>query len=290
MVRQFLLTSYAAFALFAQAPAPVKAPELPAGVTVESNIAYDRHPQTMLDVFVPAAGTAKAKRCGVLAIHGGGWVNGTKESVVEKLVLPWLEQGCVVANVEYRLAAVAIAPAAVEDVLKAAEWFSRNAKKWNVDDDRIIAAGTSAGGHLALMAGLTTKSAKLGPTGKIRAVVNFYGITDVEDQLAGPNMRKYAVTWVPESESRSDLARRVSPVTYVRKDAPAVLTVHGTADETVPYEHGVRLTKELRDAGADAEMISVSEGKHGFTPTQLRDAYGQIFEFLRRRGLLGNAS
>ena len=244
------------------APATVEVP-LPAGVKVEKNISYSQFPQTVLDVFSPEQ-SGSEKRCGVLMIHGGGWVNGTKESVVEKFVLPWVEKGCVVANVEYRLAAVAPAPAAVEDVLKAADWFSSNAKKYNVDTRRIVATGGSAGGHLALMTALTPKSAKFGPTGKIAAVVNFYGITDVEDQLGGENMRKYAVTWVPPSENRMELARRVSPLTYIRKDVPPVLTLHGTVDPTVPYEHGVRLTKALRDAGADAEMISVPNGVHGF--------------------------
>jgi dipeptidyl aminopeptidase/acylaminoacyl peptidase len=137
------------------------------------------------------------------------------------------------------------------------------------------------------MVGLTPKSARLGPQTKVAAVVNFYGITDVEDQVDGPNMRKYAATWVPPSPERMDTARRVSPIEYVSKDAPAVLTIHGTADPTVPYEHGIRLTKGLRDAGADAEMISIPEGKHGFPKEQLDKIYEQIFEFARRRKLIG---
>ena len=261
-------------------------PPLPPGVQVEANIAYDHYPQTVLDVFTPASDSSGTKRCGVLMIHGGGWVNLTKESVVEKFVFPWLKQGCVVANVEYRLAAVAPAPAAVEDVLKAAKWFSDNSKKYDVDKNHIVATGGSAGGHLALMVGLASKSARLGPTGNVGAIVNFYGITDVEDQLGGPNMRKYAVTWVPEAEGRMELARRVSPISYVRKDVPPVLTLHGTADQTVPYEHGVRITKELRAAGADAEMISVANARHGFTPEEMAKVWPQIFDFLRRRDIL----
>ncbi|MBC7927107.1 MAG: alpha/beta hydrolase [Bryobacteraceae bacterium] len=265
---------------------PVAPVSLPEGFRVEQNIAYSQHPQTVLDVYNPPSQQAAKKRCGVLNIHGGGWVNGSKEAVVERNVLPWLKKGCVVANVEYRLAAVATAPAAVEDVLRAAEWFSKNAKKYGVDNDRIIASGTSAGGHLALMTGLTSKAAGFGPTGKIAAVINFYGITDVEDQLGGDNQRQYAVTWVPQSEGRMELARRVSPMTWVRKDMPPVLTIHGTIDPTVPYEHGVRLTKALRDAGADAEMISVNDGEHGRPLEKFDAVWPQIFEFLTRRGFL----
>jgi acetyl esterase/lipase len=262
------------------------APDLPAGVAVERDISYGAHPENVLDIFVPANAPAK-QRCGVLAIHGGGWVNGTRDGAVQTLVVPWLSQGCVVANVEYRLAKSATAPAAVADVLEAARFFQQNARRWAVDRSRIIATGTSAGGHLALMVGLTPKSANLGPKSDVAAVVNFYGITDVEDQLGGPNMQKYAVTWVPESATgRMELARRVSPITYVRKDVPPVLTLHGTADMTVPYEHGVQLTKALRDAGADAELIAVADAGHGFPKEKLDQLYQQIFDFATRRDIL----
>lgn len=273
-----------AFAQDAKPPAPA----LPPGVKVDAGIAYDKYAETVLDVFTPPGDAGKGKRCGVLLIHGGGWVGGSRESVVERFALPWLDKGCVVANVGYRLAKAAAAPAAVEDALKAAEWFEKNAGRYGVDTKRILATGNSAGGHLALMTALTPKSAGLGPAGKVDAVVNFYGITDVEDQLDGPNMRKYAVTWVPEGEGRLPLARRVSPMTYVRKDVPPVLTIHGTADPTVPYEHGVQLTKALRDAGADAEMIAVPEGQHGFPPEKLAQLWPQIFEFATRKGILKN--
>lgn len=283
----FWLLLLAPLLSFGQSPA--KQPVVLPNATLDANLAYDQHPQTVVDVYVPKS-PAVGKRPAALVIHGGGWVNGTKESVVERFVAPLVDEGFVVANVEYRLAAVAPAPAAVNDVLKAAEWFRTNAKRWNVDTSRIIATGGSAGGHLALMVGLTPKSARLGPSAKIAAVINFYGITDVEDQIAGPNMRKYAVTWVPEQENRGELARRVSPMTYVRKQAPPVLTLHGTADETVPYEHGVQITKALRDAGGDAEMISVPNGRHGFTPEEMKKLWPQIFEFLRKRGILKQAS
>ncbi len=257
--------------------------------TVDANISYDTHPQTLVDIYIPK-GASTGKRPAAIVIHGGGWVGGAKAGAVDRFVTPLIDQGFVVANVEYRLGPAAPAPAAVNDVLKAVHWFRDNAGRWNVDTKRLVVIGDSAGGHLALMVGMTPKSAKLGPTSKVAAVVNFYGITDVEDQLQGANMRKYAVTWLPEQENRMDLARRVSPMSYVRKDVPAILTVHGNSDETVPYDHGVLLTKALRDVNGDAEMISVPGGKHGFTPTELSGIWPQIFQFLRKRGILKTAS
>ena len=259
---------------------------LPDGVTLEANLAYDQYPETKLDVIKPKGWSANGKHPGVLVIHGGGWTGGSKESMVERWVLPYVNKGFVAVNVEYRLAKAKTAPAAVEDSLKAAEWFHANAKRLGVDSRRIVVTGGSAGGHLSLMVGMTPKSAKLGQPSRIAAVINFYGITDVGDQLSGTNMRPYAVTWVPEQPGRTELAERVSPITYVRKGVPPILTIHGDQDPTVPYEHGAKLTKALNDVGADVEMITVPGGKHGQPQEQFDAMYPQIFAFLTKRGIL----
>jgi acetyl esterase/lipase len=258
---------------------------IPDSVSLESNIPYDKYKETVLDILQPKA-PSKEKRPGVILIHGGGWVNGTKEQRTEYAALKYAQHGFVVANVEYRLAAVATAPAAVTDVLKAAQWFHKNAKQYNVDTKRIVVTGDSAGGHLALMVAMTPGSAKLGPPAKVAAVVNFFGITDVADQLDGPHTQKYAVTWVPEQEGRRELAKRVSPMTYVRKDLPPILTLHGDVDKTVPYEHAVNLTRELKAAGADARLITVSGAGHGFPQATLDDQFEHIFAFLKEKGVL----
>jgi len=259
---------------------------IPDSISVEPNIPYGLYKETVLDIMQPRA-PASGKRPGVIVIHGGGWVGGTKEGHSQLTCLRYVEKGFVCADVEYRLAKVAPAPTAVTDVLDAAHWFESHAKKYAVDTKRIVVTGGSAGGHLSLMVGMTPKSAKLGPPARVAAVVNFFGITDVADQLSGPRMREYAVTWVPEQSGRLDLARRVSPVTYVRKGLPPILTIHGDADQTVPYEHGVRLTKALRDAGDDAELVSVPQGEHGFPKAVEDQIYEQdIWPFLKKHGLI----
>ncbi len=252
----------------------------------EANIAYDQFAQTKLDVFVPA-GAAGKKLPGVLAIHGGGWRSGSKESYAPNLVEPWVAKGFVVVSVEYRLSGVAPAPAAAQDALKAAEWFRKNAAKYNVDPKRIIVTGTSAGAHLALLVGLLTKGAGFGPTGRVAAIVNLWGITDVNEQIEGPGQRDYAVQWLPESmANRRELALQLSPQRYVRKGLPPVLTVHSDADQTVPYEHGVTLTKMLRAEGNDAELYCLKGAAHGFPKDRVQEVYSQIFPFLAKRGLM----
>ena len=277
-------------ASFALLGAPALAQEtkvtIPGSVSVETNIPYGQYKETVLDIMQPKA-SSNAKRPGVIVIHGGGWVEGTKEGHPQETCLRYVEKGFVCADVEYRLAKVATAPAAVIDVLDAAHWFEEHAKKYDVDTKRIVVTGGSAGGHLSLMVGMTPKSAKLGPPAKIAAVVNFYGITDVADQLSGPNMREYAVAWVPEQTGRLKLAARVSPMTYVRKGLPPILTIHGDADHTVPYQHGVNLTKALRDAGNDAELVSVPQGEHGFPKATEDEVYEHdIWPFLKKHGVI----
>ncbi|MEZ5402750.1 MAG: alpha/beta hydrolase [Bryobacteraceae bacterium] len=261
-------------------------PNLPAGAQADWDIAYAPHPETHLDVYRPPG--AAGKRPGVIVIHGGGWRGGTKEAVVPTFCVPYLEHGFVVFNVEYRLAKAAKAPAAVEDALDAAQWVFKNASRYGVDRKKILVTGGSAGGHLALMVGMTPKSAKLGKPANVAAIVNFYGITDVGDQLTGPHQRAYAVEWLPEQDGRFDLARRVSPITYVRRGLPPVITVHGDADKTVPYEHGANLTKALREAGVDAELLTVAGGGHGFPPERLKEIYPDVFDFLARHGIAGS--
>lgn len=249
---------------------------------IEANIRYEHYPETVLDILQPRA-PALADRPGVLVIHGGGWVEGDKESMLDLICLPFVRRGMVVANVEYRLAKSAPAPAAVNDVLKAAQWFYDHAAHYKVDRNRIVAAGGSAGGQLALMTAMAPASADFGPSIKIAAVVDFFGVADVADQLAGPNQRPYAVAWIPEQPDRMELARRLSPIHYVRKGLPAILVLHGDADPVVPYEQSVALVKALKNAGDDAELITVPGGKHDFTPAEMDQLWPQIFKWLKKR-------
>jgi acetyl esterase/lipase len=248
---------------------------------VQANIRYSLHPETVLDI-VQARAPALKNRPGVIVIHGGGWVEGDKANMLERFCLPFVEHGFVVANVEYRLAQSATAPAAVNDVLEAAKWFRDRAADYKVDPNQIIVTGNSAGGHLAMMVGMAPESAGLGPSIKIAAIVNFYGISDVPDQLQGPHQQTYAVTWVPEQPDRMELAKKLSPITYVRKGLPPVLSIHGDADPVVPYEQSVRLTKELKAAGDQAELITVPGGEHGFPPKEMSQLWPQIFKWLKK--------
>jgi acetyl esterase/lipase len=222
---------------------------------IEANIRYSQYPETVLDI-VQSPAPALKNRPGVIVIHG----DGDKSSTLEKFCVPLAQHDFVVANVEYRLAKAAPAPAAVNDVLQAASWFHNHAARFKVDPDQILVLGESAGGELALMVAMTPASADLGPVIKIAAVINFYGIPDITD---------------PD--------RRLSPITYVRRGVPPVLSIYGDADPVVPYDQSVRLTKALKEAGADADLITVSTSQHGFNANEMSKLWPQIFKWLKKR-------
>ena len=245
--------------------------------------------ENKLDLYLPRNATAATPV--VMYIHGGGWVGGTKESNVLRL-LPYLEMGWAVVNVEYRLGAVARAPAAVEDCLCALRWVIANADEYNFDTSRIVTTGNSAGGHLALTTAMIPASAGLdrecpGPeTLRVAAVVNWYGITDVGDLLDGDNMKSYAVQWMGSLENRFDVAERVSPLTYVRSGLPPILSIHGDADPTVPYQHAVMLHEKLSDAGISNGLHTVPGGRHGgFNRDQTLAIFVTIQSFFDEHGL-----
>ncbi len=239
----------------------------------------------------------------MLFIHGGGWVGGTKERSMLHL-LPYLHMGMAIVNVEYRLARDALAPAAVEDARCALRWTINNAAKYGMDASRIVVSGRSAGGHLSLATGMLPASAGLdrrcpaaNPEGAradahnaempVAAIVNWFGITDVADLVEGENAKTYAVAWMGGKANWREVAERVSPLNYVRDGLPPILTIHGDADTIVPYDHAVRLHKQLARVDATHKLITMKGGGHGGFPIDEHvDAVESIQAFLVEHGVL----
>ena len=258
---------------------------------VVPNVTYHKanNRENTVDLYLPSGVDGPVPV--LMYIHGGGWRGGSKESSVLRL-LPWLEKGWAVVNVQYRLAEVSLAPAAVEDCLCALRWVIQNADTYNIDADRVVVTGNSAGGHLALTTGMIPASAGLdrecpGPEElSVAAIINWYGITNVGDLLDGENMKTYAVTWMGSMPNRLEIAARVSPLSYVRAGLPPILSIHGDADPTVPYQHGVRLHEELAKAGVANELHTVPGGRHGgFDREETVAIFDTIDLFLTKHGL-----
>ncbi len=222
----------------------------------------------------------------VIYIHGGGWIFGDRTGAVPQL-LPYLQKGWNAVNVEYRMAYVSLAPAAVEDCRCALRWVIQHAKEYGIDPNRLVLTGHSAGGHLSLItamlepsAGLDSNCPGIEPL-KVAAVVNWYGISDVADLLAGPNYKNYADMWLGSQSNRVEIAKRVSPMTYVRAGLPPIISIQGDADDVVPYSNSTRLHAALQQVGVPNKLITIPNGKHGgFDAAQYESAYRQIFDFL----------
>ncbi len=256
------------------------------GYRVTPNITYMTASgmELKLDFYRPAQ--ASGPRPTAIFMHGGGYSVNAKKEASALSVMPYVQMGWNAVNVEYRPSGVALAPAAVEDARCALRWVVRNAKEYNVDTDRIIVTGQSAGSHLALMTGMVPESAGFdrscpGPEPlKVAAIVSWYGVFDYTTLVDDP-ARGYAITWIGGQPNRKEVAARVSPMTYVRAGLPPTIAIHGDADPTVPYEQEVREIDALKKAGVTAELVTIPGGRHGnFEHDQVLRAWTAIEAFL----------
>jgi acetyl esterase/lipase len=252
-----------------------------------------------LDVYQPSG--APAVKPVVVYFHGGGWVEGRRQAA-SLLLLPFLAQGWAVVNADYRLARVAPAPAAAVDARCVLHWVHRMAERYGFDRDAIVLAGDSAGGHLALLAAMLPSGSAFDhacpapdemrwngrprPEPRVAAVVNWFGVTDVAALLEGPEQRNFAVEWFGEQPHRLALATQVSPLTWVRKNSPPVITVHGDSDPVVPYRHALALHRALDQSGVRHKLLTVPGGRHGeFGDAHVVRAQADIRRFLQDSGI-----
>jgi len=269
---------------------------------VRPNITYATANNTplKLDLYQPKSHSAPAPT--LIFFHGGGWVAGQKEQNVLQL-LPYLSLGWAVVNVEYRMASSSPAPAAVEDCRCALRWVASRSKDFNFDTSEIVLTGGSAGGHLALITGMLPPnsifdrqcptsenirwSSGTEPPVRVAAIINWYGITDVEELLEGPNAKHYAIEWFGSMSNRKELAQELSPISYVRQGLPPIISIHGDSDDIVPYEQAVRLHAALDKVGVPNQLVTIHGGKHdGFSRQELVDSFETIRGFLRKNHLL----
>jgi acetyl esterase/lipase len=284
-------------------PMPDKASQVPvskpgAGYTVEANFAYGPEPSQRLDVIYPTnAGPKGSQRLPVvLMFHGGAWIHsytnnyGSGKDHMTTFFNRYLAHGFMVCNAEYRVndsppVDGAPAPAAVEDALLAAKWCWDYMDYYHGDRERFVVTGASAGGHLALMVGLTTAAAQLGPTSptdfKIAAVVSGYGPADIEAEI-----NAVAKGWIPtDLPNRAAVAKLVNPITYVRAAAPPLIVVQGANDNTAPVKDSQHLVDLLKAAGAEASIHLVPNAGHGFDNSTWPDAEKAMFDWLTARGI-----
>lgn len=263
---------------------------------VTSNVTYQTSSGMDLNLDVYRPSRAAGPLPTVLFFHGGGYRLGAKKEGSVLSLMPYIQMGWNAINVEYRPTNAALAPAAIEDAYCAVRWAMQNAKEYNIDVNKIVLTGQSAGSQLALMVGLAPASAGFGrncpgaePV-KVAAIVNWYGITDFTPLVDDP-AKAFAMTWIGNQPNYKQVAAHVSPITHAtRAGLPPVITIHGDADPTVPYDQATRLTDALRKAGGQVEFVTIPGGRHGgFEGAQMVRAFTAIEAFLTKNGVVAAA-
>lgn len=222
----------------------------------------------------------------VINIHGGGWKSGNKES--QTGLETFFSNGYAVANVGYRLVDIAPAPAAIEDVRCALLYIYKNAKTLNIDTSKIVVMGGSAGGHLALMAGLLgdnnsfDSNCKNSEHIKVAAIIDKYGVTDLTPLAYSNNPRN----WLGLNNIDADFVKAVSPINYISHNSPPIFIAHGDADPVVPYKQSLILYKKLKAFKVKTRLLTIKKGRHGnFNKKQNILLSKSIWKFLNSLGL-----
>jgi acetyl esterase/lipase len=255
-------------------------PPIPDSIQAELDIPYAEtdHPRQRLDLLLPKNRSDDKPLPVVVAIHGGAWMGGDKRQVLPRL-FPYVTAGKYAGvSVGYRLSQDAIWPAQIHDCKAAIRWIRGNAKKYNLDPQKIGVIGWSAGGHLVAMLGTAGDVKELeGDLGnfdressRVSCVVDFFGPANMLTIGDHPSQMKHYAPDSPESKllgvpilEDKDKARSASPITFVSRDDPPFLIVHGTNDPLVPYQQSVSFRDALKKAGVPVALITVENGGHG---------------------------
>ncbi len=267
------------------APAVAQPPQH--SVLLERNVTFARVGDTELKLDLAMPTDKEGPFPAIVCIHGGGWIGGDRRQMAVTIGV-LAARGYVAITPDYRLAPGSRFPAAVEDCKAAVRWLRAHAKDYKLDPDRIGAMGTSAGGHLACMLGVTGPADRLEGDGgnpemssRVQAVVSFFGPTD----LTRPVFRKDAqennlLPFLGGSLAQQpDAYRRASPNRYVNKNAPPFLFLHGSDDSIVPAEQSKEMAARLQQVGVSARVEIVPGEGHGWGGEKLLQSIEKMVTF-----------
>ena len=270
---------------------------LPAGVKAERNIPYVENgtPNQVLDLFLPEQPSEKPLPL-IIWIHSGAWMAGDQASPP---VLYLVNKGFAVASIQYRFSQDAIWPAQAYDCKAAIRFLRANAAKYNIDPNHFGAGGDSSGGHLAAFIGTSGDVKEMegnldntNISSRVQAVVDWFGPTDVTlmgqqagphsiIQHEGPNSPEARLLGGPVRE-KLDLAKTANPLTYIDKNDPPFLIMHGDNDQLVPLGQSVILAKALIDAGVEVTMKTIHGAGHEDPEFGTPENQRLVEEFLSR--------
>ena len=252
---------------------------LPPETTFLPDLKYGNAPGRgqLLDLYLPAK--AEGSLPLIVWIHGGGWSGGDKAACP---AFPMLSHGYVVASLNYRLSGEAKFPAQILDCKGAIRWLRAHAKEYHIDPEHIGIWGGSAGGHLVALLGTSGDvkelegkiGGNLDQSSRVHCVIDWFGPTDMGvffEQAAGiPNIFKADPEKSPictlfggPLDEHVEQVRQANPITFVKKDNPPFLIVHGDKDALVPLAQSEILADALKKAGVDVHLEVLEGAGHG---------------------------
>jgi len=251
----------------------------PPATILHGNIPYnkDASPKHLLDIYLPA--NAKGKLPLVIFIHGGAWLSNDKYAdmgYMKKTVAEIVSSGFALASIDYRFSTEAVFPAQIQDCNSAISFLYDHADTYGLDKNRFALIGFSAGGHLAILAGVSKNDQieaffmpGTSKASSFKAVVDFYGSAELmlfpgADDIKSPE----ALLIGAAPLDRPDLSKAASPITYVDEKDPPFLIVHGEKDDQVSPKQSRLLSSWLTVKGVPNELIIVEGAPH----------YGEMFD------------
>jgi acetyl esterase/lipase len=228
----------------------------------------------------------------VVYVHGGAWRSGTKSDLrIAKL----LDHGFAIASVDYRLSTQAVFPAQVHDIKAAIRFLRAKSGEFQINGTRIGVIGSSAGGHLAALAGVTNDhqllegevGKHLDESSKAQCIVSLYGASNLQSILSqstefGLKMRVPALQLLlgGQPDEKADLAKLASPTAHVDAGDPPLLLIHGDADPQMPPQQSEEFSKAYEAAKLSSQIIIIPGGKHGGAEFYDEERTGVIAKFL----------
>lgn len=265
----------------------------PPGTVLHGNIPYnnDTLQKHLLDIYLPA--NAKGKLPLVILIHGGGWLSNDKYADIgymKKTVAEIVSSGFALASIDYRFSTQAVFPAQIQDCNRAISFLYDNADRYGFDKNRFAVMGFSSGGHLASLVGLSKNNnvkeffmPGASKSFSIKAVVDFYGPAELILFPGADNEKSPESLLIGAAPlARPDLAKAASPVTYVDKNDPPFLIIHGEKDQLVSTKQSMLLSAWLSVEGVPNEVIMVKDAPHFGAMFDADDIRNKVMVFLKK--------
>jgi acetyl esterase/lipase len=211
-----------------------------------------------MHLFLPNSEEFKGKRPTMVKFHGGSWSEGKPDwffSTAES----YAKQGWLVAVVEYRIKGRhnTYPFESVKDAKSAIRWIRENAEKYNIDSNKIIATGDSAGGHLSLAVTLVENWNESTDNLQVNALPNVIIVNAGVYDLTTRENR-----WITEQYENKEITKEISPNHLLKKSAVKMLLIHGEKDRNCPYETAVFFHKEMKTLGNDIQFYTVKNADH----------------------------